>query len=296
MELRVMEYFMAVAREQNISAAAKYLNLTQPTLSRQLKELEDELGKQLFIRGTRGKKITLTEEGQIFRKRAREILDLTDRVKEEIKLDGQAISGNIYIGSGETDAVRYIAETAREIRLQHSDIHFHIVSGDSDDLLSRLDSGLFDFCLLLGAIDQSKYEYLPLPWQDTWGILMQDTSHLARREAVTPEDLWEKPLIVSRQIINFPGFFKWFQRTSDELNIIGTYNLAYNASLMAKAGMGYVLTLDKLINTEGNSGLCFRPLSPSYTVGMALVWKKYQLFSRASQYFLEQLQHRYIHL
>ncbi len=286
MELRVLEYFLAVAREQSISAAADFLHLTQPTLSRQLKDLEGEFGKQLFIRGNR--KVTLTEDGVYFRKKAEEIVTLAHRTEAEMKNTDQAIVGDIYIGAGETEAVGNIVSVAHKLQKEFSGIHFHITSGDTADLTDRLDKGLFDFCLLLGEIDQSKYEYLTLPYTDTWGVLMRKDSPLAEKEAIEARDLWDKPLIFSRQALNAPRFMRWFEKSESELNITATYNLAFNASIMAREHMGYVLTLDKLINTEGTD-LCFRPLSPKQTVGMVLVWKKYQPQSKAAEMFLRAI-------
>ncbi len=285
MELRVLEYFLAVAREQSISAAADFLHLTQPTLSRQLKDLENEFGKQLFIRGNR--KITLTQDGVYFRKKAEEIVTLTHRTEAEMKNTDQTVVGDIYIGAGETDAVGNIAKVAHKLQTQFGGIRFHIISGDTADLTDRLDKGLFDFCLLLGEIDQSKYAYLPLPYTDTWGILMHKDSPLAEKETVRAQDLWDKPLILSRQTQNASQFMRWFEKSASELNVIATYNLAFNASIMARERMGYVLTLDKLINTKGTD-LCFRPLSPKQTIGMSLVWKKYQPQSKAAQKFMEE--------
>lgn len=286
MELRVLEYFLAVAREQSISAAADFLHLTQPTLSRQLKDLEDEFGKQLFIRGSR--RVTLTEDGVYFRKKAEEIVTLARRTEAEMKNTDQTIVGDIYIGAGETDAVGNIVRAAHELQQQFGGVRFHIISGDTADLTDRLDKGLFDFCLLLGEIDQTKYEYLSLPYTDTWGVLMHKDSPLAQKAAIQAQDLWDKPLIVSRQTLTVPTFMRWFEKPASELNIIATYNLAFNASLMARERMGYVLTLDKLIKTEGTD-LCFRPLSPKQTVGMTLVWKKYQPQSKAAEKFIEAL-------
>ncbi len=286
MELRVLEYFLAVAREQNITKAAKYLHITQPTLSRQIADLENEFGKKLFSRGKR--KVTLTEDGLFFRKKAEEIVTLAHRTEAEMKNSSGSIAGDIYIGCGETDAMRNIARVAKEIQQDYSGIHFHIISGDTADLTDRLDKGLFDFCLLIGAIDQSKYNYLTLPYKDTWGILMPCDSPLAQKDSITAEDLWDAELIVSRQMIEMPFFSKWLKKDISEINIPATYNLAYNASIMAREKMGYVLTLDKLINTT-DTDLCFRPLSPPQTVGMSIVWKKYQSQSKAAELFIEKL-------
>lgn len=289
MELRVLEYFLAVTQEQSISAAAEHLNLTQPTISRQLKDLEEELGKQLLVRGKRNHKIGLTEEGRLFRKRAQEIVELVQKTENEIRQSGHGIAGDIFIGAGETDSLRVIARVAHRIQTEYPAVHFHIVSGDGQDLMDRLDKGLFDFGLLLGTNDSSKYEQLALPMLDHWGVLMRRDAPLAQKDRIMPQDLWDKPLILSRQMIHLPSFLQWMQKPIAELQISATYNLAYNASLMAEEKMGYVLTLDKLINTSGDSNLCFRPLYPDITLGMKLVWKRYAAMSKAAEYFLAQL-------
>ena len=287
MELRVLQYFLAVAREQNISAAAQSLHLTQPTLSRQLRELEEELGKQLMIRGNR--KITLTKDGMLLRKRAEEILDLVGRTEKEIAQSDETVSGDLYIGTGETDGVRQIAKTAHQLQESHPGIRFHIVSGDAVDVCERLDKGLLDFGVLLGDMDKTKYNFLELPMKDTWGVLMQRSSPLAEKAAVLPQDLWDKPLILSRQVDNKSGLCRWLRKEPTELYTVATYNLIYNASLMVDEGMGYAFTLDKLVNTTG-SDLCFRPLKPKLEMGMYLVWKKSQIFTRAMELFLGLIQ------
>lgn len=289
MELRVLEYFLAVTREQSISGAAEYLHLTQPTLSRQLRELEEELGCQLLIRGKRGQKIRLTEEGRLLRQRAQEIVDLVSKTESEVRQTDQGIEGDILIGAGETDSIRLIARLGERIRREHPGVRLHIVSGDTQDLSDRLDKGLFDFGLLFGAVDPGKFVRLPLPLQDRWGVLMRPEAPLAARESIRPEDLWDKPLILSRQMEVQEGFLRWIRRPVSELSVAATYNLAYNASLMAQEGMGYVLTLDKLIYTGEGSPLCFRPLEPELHMEIALVWKRYTVFSRAAEYFLQQL-------
>lgn len=288
MELRVLQYFLAVAREQTISGAAESLHLTQPTLSRQLKELEDELGKQLMVRGNR--RVTLTEDGMLLRKRAEEIVDLVSKTEQEIAASDDIIAGDINIGTGETDAVRVIARVAKILQCQYPDIHIHIISGDGLDIMERLDKGLFDFGILLGQCDLGKYDSLKIPAADVWGVIMRRDSPLADKEFISPEDLWDKPLIVSRQAIRKNDFVKWLKTDVSRLNIVATYNLVYNASLMVDEGMGYALSLDKLINTSGDSNLCFRPMSPRLELDINVVWKKYQVFSKASTKFLQYLQ------
>lgn len=287
MEFRVLRYFLAVAREQSISAAAQALHLTQPTLSRQLRELEEELGKQLMVRGSR--RIELTEDGMLLRKRAEEIMELVSRTQAELSSPDEAVTGDVYIGTGETDGVRRLARAARRLRESCPGIRFHIVSGDASDVCERLDKGLLDFGVLLGDIDETKYNHIQLPMRDVWGVLMPRSSPLAELESVRPRDLWDKPLILSRQVDNKSGLYRWLGREPDQLNTVATYNLIYNASLMVDEGMGYAFTLDKLVNTTG-SQLCFRPLEPRLELGMYLVWKKYRVFSRAAELFLETLE------
>ncbi len=290
MELRVLQYFLAVAREQSISGAAESLHLSQPTLSTQLKALEEELGKQLLIRGSKGsRKVTLTEEGMVLRKRAEEILQLVKRAEEEITLSDESIAGDVYIGTGETDIVRLMAKAAKKIQEQYPDIHYHISSGNAEYVLESLDKGLIDFGLIYGTADPQKYESIPIPIKDTWGVLMRRDSPLSQKEFIQPEDLWDKPLIISHQKSDNPYVIRWLKQDISKLNIVATYNLVFNASLLADEGLGYVLTLDKLINTEG-SNLCFRPLSPQLEAAACIVWKRYQVFSKAAERFLQHLQ------
>lgn len=287
MELRVLQYFLAVTREQSISGAAESLHLSQPTLSRQLKDLEDELGKQLFIRGNR--KITLTEEGMILRKRAKEVVDLINKTEHEIAVTDDVITGDVSIGSGETDAVRYLAKAARELQKEYPDVHYHISSGDTTDVLENLDKGLIDFGLVFGTVDTSKYEYLDFPVSDRYGILMRKDSPLADKEKISPKDLWGKPLMLNRNTRDGDLLTTWLKKSLEELHIISTYNLLFNASLMVEEGLGYAFALDKIINVSGSS-LCFRPLDPPLYARMSLIWKKYQFFPKAAQKFLVKFQ------
>ena len=287
MELRVLQYFLAVAREQSVSGAAEYLHLSQPTLSRQLKDLEEELGKQLFLRGNR--KITLTEEGMILRKRAEEIVNLVQKAEREITLQDEAIAGDIHIGAGETDASRHLARAAGQIQQEHPQIRIHISSGDSANVREELDKGLIDFGLLFDPKDLSKYQYLRIPQKDTWGVLMRRDAPLAKKEAIGPKDLWDKPLILSRQHRAGSALSMWLKREEADLNIVATYSLLYNGSILVDEGLGYAITLDKIINTQGGN-LCFRPLIPTLQAGLCVVWKKYQVLTKASELFLNTLQ------
>ncbi len=289
MEIRVLEYFLAVAREQNITAAAEALHISQPALSRQLKNLEEELGKQLLIRGVKGsRKVLLTEEGMILRKRAEEILSLVQKTEKEITLSDEAIAGNVFIGAGETEAVRLFAKTAMSLRQKYPDIRYNISSGNAEHVLEYLDKGLIDFGLLFVEVDPQKYEWMPVPARDIWGVLMRKDAPLAGKEYISPEDLWDKPLIVSQQRGKDSELNRWLQKGESELNIVATYNLIYNASLLVDEGLGYALCFDELINTNG-SNLCFRPLAPQLEAPCFIVWKRYQIFSKAANIFLQSL-------
>lgn len=290
MELRVLNYFLAIAREQSIVHAAESLHLSQPTLSTQIKNLEKELGKQLFIRGTKGtRKVTLTEEGMILRKRAEEILDLVKRTENEITLNNDIIIGDVYIGTGETDGVRLIAKAARMLQENYSGIHYHISSGNASHVMEQLDKGLIDFGIIFGDVDLTKYNSLETYYSDLWGVLMRKDSVLSDKEAITPEDLHSKPLILSQQESKGGILTRWLSREIGELNIIATYNLIFNASLLVDEGLGYAIGYDKIINTSGDSRLCFRPLAPQLKSHMHIIWKKYQIFSKPAEKFLEIL-------
>lgn len=290
MEIRVLKYFLAITREQSINRAAESLYLSQPSLSRQIQNLEEELGKQLLIRGTKGtRKITLTEEGMILKKRAEEILNLIEKTENEISLSDNIIAGDVYIGAGETDAVRLLAEIAKEIQSNYPDIHYHISSGNAEFVLEQLDKGLIDFGLVFGNVDSKKYNALKLSSKDTWGVLMRKDSELSHKKYITPKDLYDKPLIISHQRNQGGDFSSWLNCNLEKLNIVATYNLLFNASLLVDEGLGYAIVLDKIINTGDNSNLCFRPLEPAVEAELSFIWKKYQVFSKAAEQFLIKL-------
>lgn len=288
MELRVLRYFLAVAKEESITAASETLHVTQPTLSRQLMELEEEFGKKLFIRGNR--KITLTDEGILLRKRAEEIVELVEKTETEITASDEIINGDIYIGGGETDAMRIIAHIVKKLQEKYPQVKYHLFSGNADDVTERLDRGLLDFGVVIEPANIQKYNYLKLPATDTWGVLMRKDSPLAQNTVIKPKDLHNIPLLCSRQSMVGKGISQWIGKDFEKLNIVATYNLVYNASLMVEEGIGYALSLDKLVNTTGNSALCFKPLEPKLEVGLNIVWKKSQVFSKAAKKFLEMLE------
>ena len=288
MDIRVLGYFLAVAREESITKAAEQLHMTQPPLSRQLMDLEKELGKQLLIRGS--KKVTLTEDGMLLRKRAEEMVDLMEKTKAEITASDETISGNVLIGGGETEAISILAQAAKDLQNEYPLIRYRIYSGDAEHITERLDKGLIDFGLLVEPVDITKYEYLRLPVKDTWGVLMHKDCPLAEKEYICAEDLWDKPLIVSHQTYADSEMSAWFKKELSSLNIVMNYELIYNASHFVKKGFGYAIALNNLINTTGESELCFKPLYPKLEAGLCVVWKKYQVFSRASEQFLRNLQ------
>ena len=287
MDIRVLRYFLAVAKEGSISGAAERLHLSQPTLSRQLMDLEAELGKTLFIRGRR--RIVLTEHGVLLRRRAGEILDLFDKTVGELTAAEDTVMGDVYIGAGETEGVHFLTRAARRLQERYPLIHFHIASGDAVDVAEQLDKGLIDFALLVGAVDTRKYEHIKLPDRDTWAVLMRRDHPLAQKSAIRPEDLYREPLLLSRQIKDGSPFLAWMGRSLAQLNVVSTHNLIYNASLMVEEGLGVAVTLEGLINTTGESCLCYRPLLPRLEVELFLSWKRYQTFSPAASKFLELL-------
>ena len=278
-----MQYFLAVTREGNISAAAQSLNLSQPSLSRQLKDLEDELGAKLFIRGNR--RIELTEEGLILRKRAGEIMQLVELTESEISEVKNNISGTLSIGAGESLSMHRITEVFRRLKENYPDIRLNVVSGDTEDLQDRLDRGLLDFALIFTDFDRNTYHHLTLEEKEIFGVIMRRDDALAEKEYITVKDLYDKPLIVSRA--NGLDIFSGSQ--ARRLQVAATYNLLYNASLMVEDGIGVAISFDGLVDTSGNSSLCFRPLYPEISVSPSLIWKRHQKLSIISQLFIKQL-------
>lgn len=295
MKLKVLRYFLAVAREGSITAAAQFLNVTQPTLSRQLMELEEQLGQRLFIRSYHN--ITLTPEGMLLRKRAEEIMELVHKTEDEFNSIGETVSGDIYIGGGETDAMKLITRVIKETQSEYPDIRFHLYSGNIEDVTERIDKGTLDFGILIQPADISRYDYVNLPATDLWGIIMRKDCPLAKKEAVAFEDLMGLPLICSRRFLQKNShkteYPKWFRKDFDKLKIVASYNLIYNAALMVKEGIGYAIGLDKLINITYHSDLCFRPLKPKAESGLNIIWKKYQVFSPAAVVFLEKIREKF---
>ena len=289
MELRTLEYFLAVAREESILRASNYLHLTQPTLSRQMHDLEEELGKQLFIRGNR--KITLTEDGALFRQRASEILMLVRKTRDELSDKEDAASGDIFIGASEMDSFKSFARAAERLRESSPNVCFHLYTGDGIQQLEMLDSGLIDFALLIEPTDVKQYDFLYKPAAETCGVIMRRDSPLAQKERIRPEDLKDLPLVMPRQFMEHGFFSKWIGEMMENLHIVATADLPYNVAVMVAQGLGYAICLnfDLMVSNSPDSTLCFRPLEPALETGVYIVWKKYRVFPKAPELFLEQV-------
>lgn len=291
MEIRTLRYFMAVANEENITRAAEYLHVSQPTLSRQLMELEEEFGETLLIRGKR--KVTLTDKGILLRSRAQEILDLVDKTVSDMSDDSKHIGGTIHFGAGETDGVRLIMKTAAELQADHPDIHYNFFSGDATSVVDHLDKGLIDFGLVFGSYDRNKYYIMDLPYEDSWCVLMRSDDPLSEKDSITADDLIDKPLILSRQSTEEGVIQTWLGHDLIDLNIFCIYNLILNASKIVSEGLGYALALEALIPVDGLSGLTSRPIKPAITDRLRIIWKKNQVLTPAAELFLQKLRDNY---
>lgn len=291
-ETRLLQYFLAVAEEQSITRAAEYLHITQPTLSKQMMELEDVLGKQLLVRGK--KKVTLTEEGAYLRSRAQEILSLMEITEASFRQNEEIITGDVFIGCGEHRSTFPLMQMIKQLQEEHPGIKFHFFSSNADAIIERLDKGLLDVGILLEPEISPRYDYHKLPFQEPWGVLMRKDSPLAEKESVDFKELSALPLILPSQTSNSNRITTFFSDRMLTPNIVATYNLIYNAGLMVEAGMGYALCIDDLINTAGNHPLTFRPLVPKLQSDVYLFSKKYQVFSKAVKLFMNRLQETFL--
>ena len=295
MEIRVLRYFLTVAREGSVTGAANFLHLTQPTLSRQIKDLEEELGVKLFVRGSHS--VSLTPDGMRLRKRAEELLELVEKTEAEFAVKEETIGGDIHIGGGETRIMRHLAMIMSEIREEYPGIRYHIHSGNSEDVTERLYKGLLDFGVLIQPADLTKYDYVNLPEKDAWGVITRKDSPLAAKRSIARQDLLGEPLLLSRQAIRRSTakneFLEWFKDDFEKMDVVGTFNLVYNAAILAEAGLGHIVSLDGLVNTTESGTLCFRLLEPRLETGLNIVWKKYQVFSPAAEVFLKRIQERF---
>lgn len=286
MELRVLRYFLEVAREENMTHAAERLHISQPTLSRQIRELEEELGKRLFIRSNHS--VSLTEEGLLLRKRAEDLVEMADKTLAEFRALDDLNGGDIHIGCAESHGIAPFIRVVQQLQARHPRIRYHFYSGGTDAVSERLDRGLLDFAIIVQEVDPTRYNFLRLPNLDRWGLIMRRDHPLAARDTICQQDLIELPLILSRQAMR-EEMPKWFGETQDKLHIVATYDLLFNATVMVREGFGCVLGFDGLVYTGADSDLCFRPLAPALTSPMFIIWKKYQVFSPAAALLLEEL-------
>ncbi len=289
MELRHLRYFLMIAREGTISGAAAALHVSQPSLSRQMQELERDLGVRLFDRGSR--RVTLTEPGMRLRRRAEEIIDLVGRTEDEFRLTADTLAGEVRIGGGETPAMGLLADVMSGFVDAYPLVRFSLFSGNAESVSERLDSGRLDFGVFVGHADLSRYEFLQLPAHDRWGAFMREDDPLAELACVTPADLASRSLILSEQAGREMG--AWFHRDLEDLDVVATYNLLYNAALLARRGIGVVVSLEGIVDTSAGSGLAFRPLEPAISADVFVAWKRYQSFSPAAEAFLGAIRNRW---
>lgn len=288
MELRTLRYFLAVAREESMTEAANVLHVTQPTLSRQVADLERELGCELFERTNRS--TILTESGMRLRQRAEEILSLVDQAESEL-MDGDRISGNIRIGAGETRAAHLLTETFVELRREYPEVTCELFTGNADVVEERLERGLLDFALVIEPVNVEKYEWLRMPERDRSGVVVAADSEWAALDAVTPEDLARMPLLTSSRTVNrMVDIEAWSggRLTASDLNVVGRFDLIGNASLIVRSGAACALSIDHLFHLN-DPGLRFVPLEPEVGIGSYVIWKKYRLRSRACEEYLRRL-------
>ena len=286
MELRVLRYFLAVAREENITKAAALLHVTQPTLSRQLMQLEDELGVQLFRRSQY--RVILTEDGMLLRRRAQEIVELADKAERELQHHETELTGEVAIGCGESVAMTFLSEHIRAFRALHPQVQFRIYSAIADDVKERIEKGLLDMGLLTEPVDIGRYAFLRTPQKDRWGVLLPKDHPLAKKPAVTPDDLLGIPLLLSGRETIRSELASWFGDAYEKIEIAATFNLILNAANMVRNGIGAALCFD-LGNLSDE--VTFVPLSPTLETGTVLAWKKDQTDSPAAEQFLKFIRH-----
>ena len=286
MEIKTLRYFLAVAREENMTRAAEFLHVTQPTLSKQLKSLEEELGKKLFTRHSFS--IRLTDEGILLRNRAEDLVSMADKIEQEfISLD-DITGGELYLGLAESYQIKYLARAIKEFKLRYPNLHYYITSGDTEQIADKLDKGLLDFLVLAEYPDKRKYEYIEFPENDRWGLIIPKDDPLAKKKTIRPKDLVGLPLFSSEQAW-IHEIKEWAGDFFSEMKLEGSFRLAYNGSVFTIEGLGYLLTFDHLINTSEESDLVFRPLAPTVETKLYIAWNRYQTFTPIAKRFLDQL-------
>ena len=287
MELRTLEYFMEIAREGNMSRAAERLHVSQPSLSKQMKALEEELGKKLFVRDHTG--LSLTDEGMLLRKRAEDILGMVRKTTDELQALDDITGGDVQIGCAESYQIRHLARVIKDFKMQYPLFRYHLTSGNTEQVVERLDRGLLDFAVIVEPPDPKKYNYLEMPGSDAFGLLVRKDHELAKKECVTVDDLESIELIVSEQsLIN--DIPRWCGENADRLKVSGTINLFYNGSVFVEEGLGGMLTFEHLPDTYEEGNLAFIPLYPRLEVKMYVIWKRYQVFTPIASLLLKTLQ------
>ena len=286
MEIRTLRYFLAVAREENMTRAAELLHVTQPTLSKTLKALEEELGKKLFTRHSFS--ISLTEEGVLLRDRAEDLISMADRIERDFLSLDDITGGDIYFGLAESYQIRHLAREIRAFKTVYPNLRYHITSGDTEQVTEKLDRGLLDFAVICELPNERKYDYVLFPEADHFGAVMPADSPLARKERITAADLAGLPLFCSEQSWE-NDIRPWAREQFSRFHLEGSFRLSYNGSMFAREGLGILLTLNNLVDTSPDSALVFRPLSPHLEMKMYLIWNKYQSFTPIAERFLRQI-------
>ncbi len=286
MEIRVLRYFLETAREGNMTRAAERLHVTQPTLSKQIKELETELGKKLFIRGNFN--VTLTEEGMILRKRAEDLLSIAEKIETEFKNMDSITGGDVYIGCAESYLIKYLAKAVKKLNEKYENIHYHITSGGTEQVIEKLERGILDMAFIVEPPELSKYNYLDIPEADKWGIYMLRDCPLTQKEYITVDDLLPYPVFCSEQSVK-ADLPRWAGEKAEKLNVIANFNLANNSFVFVREGLGLGLSFEKIIEVNENTDLTFRPLEPPLYNKMCVIWKKYQMFTPVAELLLEEI-------
>jgi len=284
MEIRVLRYFLTVVREETITNASEILHITQPTLSRQLAQLEEQLGVQLFIRGKR--KITLTDEGMLLRRRAEEIVELADETEKELSKQEQLISGEISIGCGELSASSILPKLFESFSQKYPHVRYDLYTGNADQIKERMDKGLIDIGLLLEPVNIENYDFIRLNLKERWVVLMRPDQPLAQKDSLTVKDIYSLPLIMSKRRSVQNEISSWFGDYFDKLNIIATHNMIANSAILVESGLGYALTLEGAVSLYNKDKVCYRPLNPELIATSVLAWKKHQTISLATTKFI----------
>ena len=291
MEIRSLRYFLAVAREENMTRAAELLHVTQPTLSKALKALEDELGKKLFTRHSFS--IALTEEGALLRDRAEDLITMADKIEKEFLSLDDITGGELYFGLAESFQIRYLARELRVLKAQYPGLRYHITSGDTEQVTEKLDKGLLDFAVICDAPNGKKYDAIAFPEGDTWGLVLSKEDPLAEKETICVNDLVGLSLFTSEQ--GWEGDIRgWAGDRFPELHLEGSFRLAYNASMFVREGLGYQLSFRNLVDVSEGSGLAFRPLEPRLETKLYLIWNRYQAFTPIAEKFIEQIRRSFV--